>query len=664
MAKKYLSIEEAAELLGLETSELNRLREKGEIRAFADRGTWKFKQEDVENLTRTRQADSDPDVPLHVEKLLRDAGPRDEEETHVESHDDDAGQGVLDDDALSEQPTIIRRSKADEGASDSDVRLIFDDSMSVGSGSSGELGIPLSDSDSDVRLEKEAKADAGSDSDVTLDHTAGIAAGDSDSDVTLDPGSMSDVKLVGAGTDSDVKLVGSGSDSDVKLVGAGSDSDVKLVDGGSDSDVRLAGLPGESGVSLVPKGKSGSEKKPASGKSGSGKKTGSGKGKDFKLPHDVSSEKTEEFALSPLADDSVGSETIDLSPTGGSGKGSVLDDDDDSGISLAGDSGISLAGDSGISLASASGISLDQPNDSGISLDDDSALALTGDSGFSLGDAGDSGIALGKDPSSGVKKPSSSKKHSGSKKPASAKPPAGAKKPVSSKPEAGGKKGSAAKPSAPSSADDLNSTIPMLEAPLGDDDLLDSHLDTQMDIPLLDDTDDSDFDISSGSEDASVITLGDDEDVDHASATMVKKKGAGAGDDEDLLDEGMFDAGAGDAEELSEAEDADDLDVSDEIVGEDDEIEDVFGAEDEDFDAGVETGESHAEMPVSVGARGMAAPVEQDWGVASFIGLSLSTVVMLLCGTVMFDLIRSMWYADAEKVNPVSVGIIDIFKSM
>lgn len=661
MAKKYLSIEEAAEFLGLETSELNRLREKGEIRAFADRGTWKFKQEDVETLSRTRQADSNPDVPLHGGSSPEEAGPLDDQET-VE----DAQQVLADDDALSEQPTIIRRSKADEGASDSDVRLIFDDSMSVSSGSSGEIGIPLADSDSDVRIEGTKKADTGSDSDVTLDHSPGRESDsdvtldhgpalDSDSDVTLDPGSMSDVKLVGAGSDSDVKLVGSGSDSDVKLVDTGSDSDVKLV-GGSDSDVQLAGLPGESGVSLVPKSKSGMEKKPASGKS-PGKKPKSGKGKDFKLP-DMSGEKTEEFALSPLSDDdSVGSETIDLSPSG-SGKGSVLDDDDDSGISLAGDSGISLAGDSGISLASASGISLDQPNDSGISLDDDSALALTGDSGFRLDDAGDSGISLGRDLPSGVKKPSSSKKHAGSKKPASSK---------SSKAPSAKAKGPGAKQKPPSSADDLHSTIPMLDTPLGDEDLLDSQTDTQMEVPLLDDMEGSDFDLSSTSEDdstASVITLGDDEDIDHGSPTMIKKKGAGAGDEEDLLDEGMFDAGGEESEEVAESDEADELDVADEIVGEDDEIEDVFGAEDEDFDAGVETGESHAELPVSVGARGMAAPVEQDWGVASFIGLSLSTVVMLLCGTVMFDLVRSMWYADAEKANPVSVGIIDIFKSM
>ena len=41
MAKKYLNLEEAAAELGMEKEELNRLREAGDIRGFADRGAWK-----------------------------------------------------------------------------------------------------------------------------------------------------------------------------------------------------------------------------------------------------------------------------------------------------------------------------------------------------------------------------------------------------------------------------------------------------------------------------------------------------------------------------------------------------------------------------------------------------------------------------------------------
>lgn len=52
MAKRYLSIDEASEKLGIAKEELNRLRQKGEIRGFADRGTFKFKEDDVDELAR------------------------------------------------------------------------------------------------------------------------------------------------------------------------------------------------------------------------------------------------------------------------------------------------------------------------------------------------------------------------------------------------------------------------------------------------------------------------------------------------------------------------------------------------------------------------------------------------------------------------------------
>ncbi len=67
--KKYLSLEEAAQQLGMRNDELNKMREQGQIRGFADRGTWKFKVEDVEELGRTRQADSDPELPMFDEPL-------------------------------------------------------------------------------------------------------------------------------------------------------------------------------------------------------------------------------------------------------------------------------------------------------------------------------------------------------------------------------------------------------------------------------------------------------------------------------------------------------------------------------------------------------------------------------------------------------------------
>ena len=234
MVKKYLGLEEAARILGIRTDELNRVRERGELRGFADRGTWKFRAEDVEEYARSREADSAPDVPM----ILDD--------------DDDAPLEVRTRSLTDDTPTDVRLGDDDaadlyDGGSDSDVRLILDESL-VGDAGDSEPDIALagSDSDSDVRLVDEK---AESDSDVML------VGSDSESDVTLanDTG-----RPVGASSDSDVKLMGNrdlsdtGSDSDVRLIGdernVGTDPDVKLVDDDEDEGLTLA--EADSGISL------------------------------------------------------------------------------------------------------------------------------------------------------------------------------------------------------------------------------------------------------------------------------------------------------------------------------------------------------------------------------------------------------------------------------
>ncbi|QDU38130.1 hypothetical protein Mal4_24520 [Maioricimonas rarisocia] len=338
MSKKYLSLDEASAHLSIPKDELMRMREKGDIRGFADRGTWKFKIEDIEELARTRQVDSDPEVPM-----LRD----EPEESDILLGDDSSNQDIESDILLSEpsedvgeQPTVIRKKGADLEGSDSDVRLVSDDAGSpVGSDPDTSLQ-PLSDSDSDVRL-------------------------------VSDDASDSDVRLVGQGSDADVELVRpdeGGSDSDVKLVGdspeEGSDSDVQLVD----SPENTSNDSVQSDVTML--------------QSDSG---------DSKLDLDFSPD--DSMSASVLSDESgigLGDESaIALS----SESGISLEGPSDSGTALEGkkseeDEGITLGADSGIALDNDSGITLDSSEDSGISLD------ITGDSGISLESAADSGISL------------------------------------------------------------------------------------------------------------------------------------------------------------------------------------------------------------------------------------------------------------------------------
>lgn len=202
-AKKYLSLEEAAQLLGVRTDELIRMRERGELRGFADRGTWKFKYDDVEECKRRRQPDSSPEVPLM------------------------SGDSALEMDILPSGPQ-----------SDSDVRLIVaDGGQKPLTGSSTDLPVyQAPSSDSDVRLVGAPAKKPESDSDVKL-----IAPKDSDSDVKLTD-SDSDVRLAAGSSGGALPLADS--DSDVRLAPPGdSDSDVKLVEPGkravSDSSLLL-----------------------------------------------------------------------------------------------------------------------------------------------------------------------------------------------------------------------------------------------------------------------------------------------------------------------------------------------------------------------------------------------------------------------------------------
>ena len=178
MASKYLNIEETVEILGIPQDEITQLREAGELRGFADRGTWKFRTEDIEEFARSRQADSSDDGGLGSQDLL----PVDDD------FDSQGTTSLLDDDdeVSADQPTLLQPSVDDEpllsidDASDSDVRLVIDAELEP-----EELG----ESDSDVRL--------------VLDEDPMLGVSDSEVQLVSDPQATDDM----AGSDSDVKLV-------------------------------------------------------------------------------------------------------------------------------------------------------------------------------------------------------------------------------------------------------------------------------------------------------------------------------------------------------------------------------------------------------------------------------------------------------------------------
>lgn len=72
MSQDFYNLEDAAKKLGLTTQELNAMAQHREIRAFADRGTWRFKASDIDELATRRGFVSNPNFRLSDPNLKTD----------------------------------------------------------------------------------------------------------------------------------------------------------------------------------------------------------------------------------------------------------------------------------------------------------------------------------------------------------------------------------------------------------------------------------------------------------------------------------------------------------------------------------------------------------------------------------------------------------------
>src|SRR5207237_1468145 len=61
---EYYTLEEAARLLGISVDEIKGFAKKGELRSFQDRGTFRFRKQEVDEMARRRGKGSDPDLQL------------------------------------------------------------------------------------------------------------------------------------------------------------------------------------------------------------------------------------------------------------------------------------------------------------------------------------------------------------------------------------------------------------------------------------------------------------------------------------------------------------------------------------------------------------------------------------------------------------------------
>ena len=152
---------------------------------------------------------------------------------------------------------------------------------------------------------------------------------------------------------------------------------------------------------------------------------------------------------------------------------------------------------------------------------------------------------------------------------------------------------------------------------------------TQLEVPVLaDGSASTDFDMGDEEDsatDTSVLLFDDEDDADDYTDTVVKKS-----DDIDVF------------EEFAEG-DEDELDVvDDDIFGDDDELgdfDDVLDVDDDDFaDVDDEGYDEPIASPISV-----TVAVEHEWGLGAFLPLLATTGLMLFCGIVLFELVRSIW---------------------
>jgi excisionase family DNA binding protein len=219
MAQGYYTVAEAAQLLGMSEDDLKMIARRGEIRSFQDRGTWRFRVQDIQELARQRGLGSEPDIPL-ADTLLGAAGSGPKPKSKIPPA---AAEGKVfrfaEDDSDENEAIDIGREQLPTGQSGKS-------SSKVGLGQSPT---PQPGSDSDVRLVD----DSGFELSFDLEGKGGASAPAMSGSDHGEPKSA----------DSDAKLVNMDSDSDVRITGADVSEDVpyqrKPVSQRSDSEVRL-----------------------------------------------------------------------------------------------------------------------------------------------------------------------------------------------------------------------------------------------------------------------------------------------------------------------------------------------------------------------------------------------------------------------------------------
>jgi excisionase family DNA binding protein len=246
---QYYTLQEAAAKLHLSPETLKEMAKNGELRAFQDRGSLRFRAQEVDELARLRGHSSEPDLQLGDAPAAPPESPRTPKPAPAQQKSEpsvfDFTLGTEDSDEVSLGQDLTPSSSKDVGRKSGPPKTSPPKSGLPKSpqprSASGMHSPPPSASDSDVRLVSDG---TGLDFQVELDRGAQV---EHEPPSSHRSGSSRKSKTKADQVDSGVRIVplDQSSDSDVKMVpdptgsGAPSGSKVKRPNTPSDSDIRL-----------------------------------------------------------------------------------------------------------------------------------------------------------------------------------------------------------------------------------------------------------------------------------------------------------------------------------------------------------------------------------------------------------------------------------------
>jgi len=223
MAQKYYNVKETAEVLGVSEDDVKQMTEHRELPGYRDGGQWKFKVEDIDTMAKERQSQT--------------AVPEDESGDVLMS-EVELGQSDI---AVS--GTVIGMETAERSPSESDIRLVNDNSMKLADEPKADEPPKKEKEEVDSKVAQFEDLNLLLDEDVSLDDSSiGLSVSGDDSSASSASSGNSELDLAGSSNklgDSDLVLGGRDMDSDVMN---GGDTGISLLDP-ADSGISLEAAP-------------------------------------------------------------------------------------------------------------------------------------------------------------------------------------------------------------------------------------------------------------------------------------------------------------------------------------------------------------------------------------------------------------------------------------